>query len=548
VPRGAHTVLEILSMRMTYPIHARAGRRRRVLFLALVLLANAAIVGMPMRAEAAGKVPAQFIAKMYSEALGRMPDPGGWAHFTKAFSQQGCSSTTLGNVARAFYTSTEYTGLPYPPAARVLTLYRGVFNREPDQRGLDQYTAQLQRGALTWRQLVEAFVSSQEFARLTPTICGSSTGYHFGTQPAPNLPPAGSGYRGRSVDELQNLLDRAPAGGVVHLARMTVVRVDKMLIVPAGKTLTTTGSPDPSSYALQGRLVRAGAFALPVVRLMPGASLRNVWVDGQRGSYVNYTTQAINVQALGGTGTAVTGSRISNSRGWTNVQMLGTYENHPCGGARVSGNLITAYSSDKTRPSQTGQPGWTDGLSVGCENTVVENNSIIDATDVSIALFRSGPARQQSIIRNNRLLNAGNSAWGAIGIDTGYDKDVVQDFTGSSVTRNTFWTGPDTHVAIGLAASTRPWFGTRNDASKGISFTDNSTGGFTANVGTGITVADTANATIQGNDLKLSVRRVSNCPHVTFGIDSSGHPTNGNFQDGAQTVSLTNASGGGCLG
>ena len=37
------------------------------------------------------EVPSQFIAKLYSEALGRAPDNGGWQAQTNYFLASGCS-------------------------------------------------------------------------------------------------------------------------------------------------------------------------------------------------------------------------------------------------------------------------------------------------------------------------------------------------------------------------------------------------------------------------------------------------------------------------
>ncbi|MGV9385561.1 DUF4214 domain-containing protein [Nonomuraea sp. NPDC003707] len=425
-------------------------------------------------ATAAGKVPAQFFAKLYSEALGRMPDPSGWSAAVGDFAAKGCTPDRVRDFARGFYTSAEFMALNYDAEERVLALYRGALNREPDRSGFDHFTGLLTGGARSWPQIVDAIVSSGELGSLAATICGSSASYHYGTAPALTLTPKGAGF----------------AGGTVYLAEKAVVRVGAMLVIPPGRTLATTGTPSPREYARQGRLVRASSFGEPVVRLQSGARLRGVWVDGQRGAYTN--------------------------------------------------------SSEHVMHDGVGR--WTDGISVSCENAVVEGNGIVDATDVGIVLFRSSPATQRSSVRGNVVLNAGNAAYGAIVVDALYGGDVTHDFTGATVSGNAFWTGPDTHADIGIAAGTRMWFGERADDGAGVSVRDNTTNGLTAVVGTGIAVGGMNRATVQGNDLRLSVRAISSCPHVNFGVDQEGHAQDGDFQPGATPVDFTNSSGGGCTG
>ena len=61
-----------------------------------------------------------------------------------------------------------------------------------------------------------------------------------------------------------------------------MVFIYKPLILKAGVTLATTGSPDPRHYADMARLVRSGHFNDAMIRLLPGSKLESVWVDGLR--------------------------------------------------------------------------------------------------------------------------------------------------------------------------------------------------------------------------------------------------------------------------
>jgi len=478
-----------------------------------------------------------------------MPDAGGWTGLLNYYGSAGCTVDTVRAQVRAFYTSPEFMSRPYDSAARVLALYRGPLNREPDQGGLDTWTAQLNNGALTWPQVVESIVTSAELTNLVPVICTSSplsTSYYYGTQPAPTLPVSGGGFGGGTGQQLQAALNATPPGGRVVLAQKAVVRLIQTLVIPPGVTLTTNGAPGPTAYATQGRLVRSSLFAGPMVDMESGGRLDSVWVDGQRGIFTNYQYEALDVRTLGGSGTTVTNSKLSNSAGWSTLQALGSFEDHPCASVAVTGNLITAYSSD--HHYKEGIRGrWTDGLSIACENARIESNAVIDATDVGIVMFRSTPANQASVVRNNQVLSAGNSGYGALGVDAGVDRGVTPTFNGATVSGNAFWTAPRTHFDIGLAVGVRPWFALRADPGTGVTVSGNTTNGLLASVRTGIAVSGMFNATVQANNLQVALTAEGRCPLVNFGIDADGFAS-GSFQPGAQQVHFVNPNGDPCIG
>jgi hypothetical protein len=59
--------------------------------------------------------------------------------------------------------------------------------------------------------------------------------------------------------------------------------------------------------------------------------------------------------------------------------------------ARHAENLVTNYAG-----APESDP--TDGISVACEDTSVESNDIVDASDVGIAVFGAQPAVQRSVV------------------------------------------------------------------------------------------------------------------------------------------------------
>lgn len=359
------------------------------------------------------------------------------------------------------------------------------------------------------------------------TFCTEGS-YSFGSNPAISI-PLGQGcsgtycFTGGTQQQLQTLLDSAPSGTTVTLAQQVVVPITTAqtvgpprtrsvgLNIPAGVTLTTAGAPGPDKYAEMGRLVRASSLgAAAVVEVESGAKLLNVWVDGQRTGPTDHVPDSVNVETAGGSGTTVSGDRLSNAVGFTNLHALGTAESLPCASTTITGNLVTAYSSSHTNQD------WSDGLSVACENATVTGNTVIDATDVGIVLFRAYPAVQKSTVSGNTILNAGNPAFGGIVADPLSSTPTVDpSFAGASVHGNTLWTGPGAYYHIGLSLGTAAWFANPNIGS-GVSFTANS---LTANVTEGIAVSGMLDATATGNTLKVTLGQYGSCPEAEIAVD-----------------------------
>jgi Domain of unknown function (DUF4214) len=502
--------------------------------LAAPLLVAAVLAVGTRPAGAANVVPAQWIAKAYTEGLGRAPDPTGWANMIAFFQSNGCSASTLAQKGEQIYTSSEFNGLAYDNAARLLALYRGALNREPDSSGYNFYLNRLNSGT-SWTTVVDDIFTSSEFTGDAATFCTQGP-YYFGGGAAITI-PLGQGcsgqfcFTGGTQSQLQNMLDSAPPGTTVMLAQQVVVSITSTVTVgpptrtvglniPAGVTLTTAGQPGPNKYAEMGRLVRGQTFgdsgtstagAVAVVEVESGAKLTNVWVDGQRKDRTDSQSATTNVETAGGSGTTVSNDRLSDATGFTNLHALGTAEGASCSSTTITGNLSTQYATDHV---DTGD--WSDGLSVACENATVTGNTVIDATDVSIVLFRACPADQKSTVANNTILNAGNSAFGGIVADPLTHPTCGPNFAGSSVNGNTLTTGPTASYGIGLSLGTAAWFSNPNIGT-GASFTNNS---LTGNVTEGLTVSGMLNVTATGNTLNLTLgQHTKSCPEGEIVVD-----------------------------
>ncbi len=502
---------------------------------AVVILA-ALLVGV---STARAAVPGQFIAKMYTEALGRGPDPSGWQNRVDSFTSSGCSQAKLKEHGHAFYTSAEYEGLGYDNTEKLLTLYRGVLNREPDANGFTYWLNLLNQGN-AFSTLVDVFFDSSEFSSLVNRICAGThpEGYGWSAQPVLTLPTNGSGFTGGTGAQLQSLLNAATPGSTVYLAPRAVVRASEEIVVPSGVTLATTGLPDRSRYARMGRVVRTALFAKALIRLEPGAKLRSVWVTGQR-PVVGVSVEAANIFLRSGTGGLVQNCRSDGAAGWSALVLHGSANTGiACNGVTVSGLLTTSYSSPHSNADNVNNAtgGWSDGISNACEDATITNNHIVDPTDVGIVLFRASPA-QKSRVYENMIVAAGVSAYGAIAVDPLYEV-ASASFVGMSIENNQFWSSPTTHFDIGIPVGTMGWFFDTGTATvgNGGSVRGNTTAGIRTRMDAGITIDGMTNVTVQANTLVRDAVETSNCPTGDVLAHTNGGHTSGSIQAYSEAV------------
>jgi hypothetical protein len=222
-------------------------------------------------------------------------------------------------------------------------------------------------------------------------------------------------------------------------------------------------------------------------------TLKAIWVDGQRAKASAFVAGAINVEIDGGTGGTLDGNFLANSLGWSTIHSYGSLDGKPCADHVITNNVVTAYSSEHAGGR------WTDGISVGCENTLVQYNQVVDPTDVGIVVYTAYPATQRSLVIYNTVVSAGNSAFAALGFDPLQNRSAgAPDFTGAAISRNSLWSGPNTHFIIGLAVGSRAWYPT-GEVGYGASAIGNITAGVRTQFGAGIVVSGMESATVQGN-------------------------------------------------
>lgn len=349
-------------------------------------------------ARAAGVVPTQWVAKMYTEALGRAPSAGEWSFWMAYYSSNACGVSTLSTLGTAIYTGADFLAAYSPEASsrpqRVIALVRGVYSHDPNANDWSAYYTLYADGTLTWTQVVSAIFNNGVFGALVvPAVCGASPDYGFGYSRPLDVLAGGS----RTLATLQGQLNAAQAScGIVALRPTELIRAGtQALTVPACVTLTTAGGPGPSSYASMGRIVPDGLTCqvfwcshTAIVSLGRGATLRGVWVDGAGAD--SGQVQLANVETqdtAGADGTTVTGNRLTDpGPNGTAVRLDGFGTTGvPCSGVTVSGNLVTGYAGHRSQDAM-GQARWASGITDLCEGATITGNQLVDLTDRGITI------------------------------------------------------------------------------------------------------------------------------------------------------------------
>ena len=496
------------------------------------------------RLAAADPIPTQWIARQYTELLGRAPTSNEWNTAVSNYAGRSCDAASLAILGKTIARSNEFRS-KYPESSakadRIVALERAVYGHDVNLADWNAYYVPYGAGLKSWDQTVDAIYGNGVFGGVVvPVIC-STVNASFGVGPNDRLDVRALLQLGssRTQAQVQAALDVAGPGTTVYLESKEVILVGgasahRGLRVPAGVTLATRGNPDPRRYASMGRLVPNGRLCpseplaetrcahTSVVQLEPGAKLRAVWVDG-RGGDPGSDFKLANVETTGSTSaakTTVLDNRLTDpAADGVAIRARGySTSGQPCQAQSIEGNLITGYASSH-EPDRLGNALWADGIAVFCEAAAVRSNEIVDVTDTGIMLYgaynrtHDSDAGQRSIVENNVVLSAGLSAHVALGADPVgecesspgdpivpcLDVPGTRSFDGARVKNNMFWTGPRTHFDIGLMIGGKPLWGDHGSFGTGASFTNNTVGAPGTRVNMGVSVMGMYQTTLTGN-------------------------------------------------
>lgn len=431
------------------------------------------------------KVPAAWIARNFVEALGRLPTHDEW-NFTLAATGSSCNADALKGVA-ALYNSEAFLALPYTARERGLAMYRGLIAHDPRVDELDRLAAYQEARPDGLCDAIRFLITSQQFSAHAATICSPKlANYHY----EKGFPAVGAGEPYPEA-ELRSALDAAEPGDEVTLPRGAWVQVRSPLLVKRGVTLRTEGlgnatgggAADVQAYARYARLIRAGSYKGPIVQVKEGGHLDALWLDGRIADYANVTGDDklgpnVFTEPTVNEGSSVTHLRSDNPASAQNLR-IGSYAGKECKHEMLVERNLVVNSGNDNRASGP-RPIWSDGIFTHCETSTVRENEVLDASDVALILFVSENGKQRSVISNNRVLSAGNDAFGGLVIDTwnGFRCDFAPcDFAGAGFEDNVLWSGPNTRFVFALSTASAPWsFIPGHGTARGARFIGNSSG------------------------------------------------------------------------
>lgn len=405
---------------------------------------------------------AQFVGKLFTEGLGRAPGANEYLYYIRQLESHGCSQETLADITEQCFSSVSFRELRLAPEYEVLAVYRAVLNRDPTLDEVADYASRVAQEKAAG--IAVSLVATEEFAAMIPDIIKGP--YYWGENNAKYVPNGTKTMTSSHLNQL--LMASAKKSKIVELDPGTVVLVTNNVVVPEGVTLTTKGNP--THYTQQARLIRTKNNNARMVVCQKDATLSHVWVDGNRTAFAEDSLPggngAANV-ALLGDGAKCLNCRTNGSTGGTNL-----FGGDGVRNLHIANNLVTVYES-------THHASWADGITVASTNCLIENNEVVDATDVGIILFRfissdhSEP--QNSIVRNNTILNLGNSAYAGIDIDAWNRQGATQNFTGTLFENNALWTSFKAHQHICLSLATLAWHNVIGDQANGSTVINNYT-------------------------------------------------------------------------
>ena len=445
----------------------------------------------------------QFIGKLFTEGLGRAPHPDEYKIYTTYIWENGCTQASLAHLAGKMFSSADFLGLGLSNEQTVFCIFRAVLNRDPTNLEIIPYVKNLQLG-ITPAVIAADFTTFEEFNMMIPDIIrgpyywnGNNTEYSF----SGNI---------MTSDELQQLLNSNLS--VIELEPGTLVRLTSRVTIPVGKTLRTRGNP--GHYIRQARIIQVSRVSDYMIYLSDGSKLENIWVDGNRialdpdlkndDTKIPWSNYGHNV-AMDGNNTQLTGCRINDSTAGTCVFALDKKS-----GLLIANNLVTCYASNHNNLRVT------DGITHAARNSIIENNHVVDATDVAIIPFRylsTNPANlhnpdepQDSKVRNNRVINLGNSAFAGLDIEPWYNQGTTIYFTGCEFINNEMWTSMKAHMHIAIGVAPTAWTSHTCDPAVGTDVINNYTPpGLFIQCSAGIAVDNVSDVVIKGNQLRLFI-------------------------------------------
>ncbi|EME58696.1 right-handed parallel beta-helix repeat-containing protein [Amycolatopsis decaplanina] len=274
--------------------------------------------------------------------------------------------------------------------------------------------------------------------------------------------------------------------------------------------LYTQDLPADSRRAIL-RLASAPVTTAVIAYRQSGVAVRNIQVDGNR-SALGHANGGALLEMGAARDQAVEDTYVHDTRSWSSIHFIeGAVVNDTpeCQNGRIAGNTVGPSGDDTFRM-------WADGISLACGHSLVEDNTVIDATDGGIVIF-GAPG---STVAHNTITARTRTLLG--GINMVDHAPFHGNFSGTTVRDNVI-DAQGAFIKVGIAMGQQVWScdpgvvygGTvRNNALKGAYF------------GYGYAVNGVRNWTVSGNEDEA--RHVGIAGHGCRGLNAQ--PTGFQYQ------------------
>ena len=257
----------------------------------------------------------------------------------------------------------------------------------------------------------------------------------------------------------------------------------------ANQQILTQGLPTDGTRAIL-RVTGSSLTTAISGNNQPGVTVENIQVDGNRPGLGMLTGGALLEMGGAGTGQTVQNITAHDTRSWSDLHIIeGAVTNSvpQCQNAKILDNTIGP--SGTATPSAPGNSTWADGISLACGNSLVQGNTIQDATDGGIVVF-GAPG---STIQDNTIIATSQLLFG--GINMVDYAPMNGNYTGTVVTHNTI-DARSAYIKIGIAMGQQVW-NCLTGTNYGGTVTDNTLEG--QYMGYGYAVNGVSNWTVTGN-------------------------------------------------
>ncbi|HEY2669682.1 MAG TPA: choice-of-anchor D domain-containing protein, partial [Rugosimonospora sp.] len=367
---------------------------------------------------------------------------------------------------------------------------------------------------------------------------GAATPASAHTAPAATRPAAATCIASGTEAAINAAL--AGAGAEAVLCPGAVFQLSNSITFTApNQKVYTQGLPTDATRA---NLVVIGAGLSTAIQGngQPGVAVQSIQINGNRPA-LGVVSGGGALLEMGGAGTNQTVQNVyaHDTRSWSTLHFIeGRVTNNTpeCQGGQILNNQIGPAGT--ATPDATGV--WADGISLACGGSLVQGNTITDATDGAIVVFGApgSTVQNNTIIAKNQLLLGG--------INMVDYAPMNGNYTGTVVTHNTI-DALSAFIKMGIAQGQQAW-NCLTGTNYGATVTGNTLEG--QYMGYGYAVDGVSDWTVTGN--------VDNSRHVgtqtaggCFGSPRASQPagyqvesaTSSNLQPEFTSGVLTNALG-----